>query len=394
MAIQDSVFICAPKRTAIGSFQGSLASVEAPELAAVVIRAIIAELNLAPDAVHEVILGTVLSAGQGQAPARQAAIKAGLSNAVHAMTVNKVCSSGLKAVLLARDSLRLGRSDAVIAGGMESMSMAPYLVPSLRAGARLGNTQAIDSLIHDALWDVYNNMHMGNCAELCADKFSLTREQQDAYAIESYRLAVDAIANGYFKEEIVPVEVKSGKSSVVFDTDEEPAKGNPAKIPSLKPVFKKDGTVTAANASSINDAASAMLLCNEKFIKAHNVEPIARIVSEGYHAHAPEWFTIAPVGAVTNALSAAKLSISQIDLFEINEAFSAVALACSGELKIPSEKLNRSGGAVALGHPVGASGARILTTLLYSMKRQGLKKGVAAICNGGGEASAVVVEKV
>jgi acetyl-CoA C-acetyltransferase len=277
---------------------------------------------------------------------------------------------------------------------MESMTNAPYLLPNLRNGARLGNTTAEDSIIRDGLWDPYKDFHMGNAAELCAVEFSLSREKQDAFAIESYARANKAIAAGTFEEEISAVEVKVGRDTVSFKVDEEPGKAKPDKIPTLKPVFQKDGTVTAANASSINDGAAALLVCSESFAKHHNLTPLARIVGTSSFGQAPEWFTTAPVGAVETLMARTKTEISKVDLFEINEAFSAVALACSQKLKIDENKLNINGGAVALGHPIGASGARILTTLLYSLKRHKLKSGVAAICNGGGEATAMLVERI
>ena len=274
------------------------------------------------------------------------------------------------------------------------MSRAPYLLPSLRSGARMGNVEAVDSLIHDALWDVYNNFHMGNAAELCAKECRLSREAQDEFAIESYKRASAAIAAGHFKKEIVPVEVSIGKEKTIFEVDEEPGKGKIEKIPQLRPVFQKDGTVTAANASSINDGAAALLVCSEEYIKKNNLRPVARILSQGSFGQQPEWFTTAPVGAVQMALSRAQTKMSEIDLVELNEAFAVVALACSGKLEVPLEKLNVSGGAVALGHPVGASGARILVTLLHNLERLALRRGVVGICNGGGEATALVVERV
>lgn len=383
--------ICSPIRTAIGSFQGSLASLAAPELAAKLIQTLMERTKLAPDAVHEVILGSVLTAGQGQAPARQAVIKGGLSPATQAMTINKVCSSGLKAVMLAAQQIELGVGEAIIAGGMENMSQAPYYMSSLRNGARLGHTTAEDSIVKDGLWDVYNNYHMGSAAELCAREFHLSREAQDTFAIQSYKRAQDAIAKGIFRDEIVGVKIRKGKDEVLFDADEEPGKANLEKIPSLKPVFEKDGTVTAANASSINDGAALTLVCTEAYAKKHNLKPLAEIVSLGWHAQAPEWFTTAPVGAIQTAVNNAGVKLSDIDLFEVNEAFSAVALACKQGLEIPEDKLNIYGGAVALGHPIGASGARILTTLIHGLIRNKKKMGAVGICNGGGEATAMVV---
>lgn len=383
--------ICSPVRTAIGSFQGALSSLPAPELAALLIKAVLDSTKLGNKSIDEVILGSVLTAAQGQAPARQAVIKSGLSNTVQAMTINKVCSSGLKAVMLAANQIAVGHSEAVLAGGMENMSLTPYYLPSLRNGARLGHAQAEDAIIKDGLWDVYNNYHMGSAAELCAREYQLTREAQDNYAIESYTRAQNAIASGAFKDEIIPVRIKKGKEEFVFDTDEEPGKANLSKIPSLKAVFEKDGTVTAANASSINDGAALMLVCSENFAQKHNLTPLAEIVSQGWNAQAPEWFTTAPVGAVKNAAQRAGVSLDKIDLYELNEAFSAVALACQRDLEIDPSKLNINGGAVALGHPIGASGARILTTLIHSLKRMKKTYGAVGICNGGGEATALIV---
>ncbi len=389
-----NAFICFPLRTAIGSFQGSLSSISAPDLASLVIRELLEVSKLDPATIEEVILGSVLTAGQGQAPARQAVIKSGLPDSVQAMTINKVCSSGLKAVMLAANQIALGQASAIIAGGMENMSLAPYYLTSLRGGARLGNTQAEDSIIKDGLWDVYNNYHMGSAAELCAREYNLSREMQDTFAIESYKRAQKAIISGAFKKEIVPVKVKRGKEETLFDTDEEPGKANLEKIPSLKAVFEKEGTVTAANASSINDGASLMLVCSEAFAKSHGLTPVAEIVSQGWSANAPEWFTTAPVGAIKMALQKANIAGENIDLYELNEAFSSVALACQRDLEIDSSKLNINGGAVALGHPIGASGARILTTLIHSLIRLNKKLGAVGICNGGGEATSLLVRTV
>lgn len=388
-----NTYICYPTRTAIGSFQGSLANVPAPELAAHLIKSILINSKLDPAKLDEVILGSVLTAAQGQAPARQALIKGGIPNTVQAMTINKVCSSGLKAVMLASTQIASGNAEAIIAGGMENMSLVPYYLSTLRSGARLGHSQAEDGIIKDGLWDVYNNFHMGNAAEICAREFRLSREDQDAFAISSYNKALDAIQKGYFKGEITPFTVRKGREEITFDTDEEPGKGNVQKIPSLKPVFDKEGTVTAANASSINDGACLMLVCSEAFLKANNLTPMARVIAQGWNAQAPEWFTTAPVGAIVNAAGKARIAIKDIDLFEINEAFSSVALACQKGLEVPSEKLNITGGAVALGHPIGASGARILTTLIHNLHRTSTKYGVAGICNGGGEATALIVER-
>jgi len=378
----------------LGSLQGSLSTVPASRLAAAVISNLLEQENLNAELVDEVILGSVLTAGQGQAPARQALIAAGLPKSTQALTVNKVCSSGLKAVILAAGKVRLGEADCIVAGGMENMSLSPYLLPGMRVGARLGNVEAVDSMVHDGLWDPYNDQHMGNCAELCAEKFSLSREEQDAYALESYARANKATESGLFKSEIVPVTVKSRRSETVVDEDEEPGKLKADKVPDLRPAFKKDGSVTAANASSINDGAAAVFVCSEKFVDQYKLNPLASIESTGWHGCEPEWFTTAPVSALQMALDKAGKKVNQVDLFEVNEAFSAVALACMKELGLDHEKVNVHGGAVALGHPIGASGARILVTLLHALKQRNLKTGAVAICNGGGEATSMVVERV
>ncbi|MCB0311560.1 MAG: thiolase family protein, partial [Bdellovibrionales bacterium] len=322
-----------------------------------------------------------------------ATIRAGLPNTVQALTVNKVCSSGLKAVLLAAGQVRLGLSEAIIAGGMENMSRAPYLLPALREGARLGHTEAKDSMIVDGLWDPYNDYHMGNAAELCAKECEISRQAQDEYAIESYRRACAAIDAGYFKQEIAVLKIQNKKQEIEFAVDEEPGRGDPTKIPQLRPVFQKDGSVTAANASSINDGAAAILVCSEEFVKRHSLCPLAELLDQGWNSREPERFTQAPIGAVEQLLKRNGLNVDQIDRFEINEAFACVALACKSKLGINQEKLNVNGGAVALGHPIGASGARILTTLLYTLHREKLQTGVAAICNGGGEATAALISR-
>lgn len=393
-ALKQPVYICSARRTAIGSFGGSLASVPTPELGAKVISAVLRESKIKAELIEGLIMGCVLQANLGQAPARQAALGAGLPSSVQALTVNKVCSSGLKAVMLASNEIELGSANAIIAGGMENMSRAPYYMEALRNGARLGHTQAQDSIIKDGLWDPYSNQHMGNCAELCASEHQISREQQDQFCLQSYDRALKAVKEGLFSAEIEAIKIKVGKTENEVNSDEEPGKLKRDKVTELKPVFDKAGTVTAANASSINDGAAAMLVCSESFVKKHNLTPLARIVAQGWHAQAPEWFTTAPIGAIENLLRVTKREVSAIDLFEINEAFSVVALAIQNALKIPDDKLNIHGGAVALGHPIGASGARILTTLVHSLKRYNLKSGVAAICNGGGEATAMLVESV
>jgi acetyl-CoA C-acetyltransferase len=394
MKFSKNIYLCQALRTPIGSFQGALASQPAPDLAAQLIKALLQRTGIADTHIDEVILGCVLTAGIGQAPARQALIRSGLANSTQALTVNKVCSSGLKAVLLAAQQIELGISHAIIAGGMENMSQAPYLLPALRAGARLGNVEAVDSIIRDGLWDPYNNYHMGDAGELCAREHKISRQQQDDYAEQSYRRAQAAQAEGAFKDEILPIAVTRGKAESSVEIDEEPGKVNFEKLKSLRPAFQKDGSITAANASKINDGAALMLVCSEEYLQRHALKPLAKVHALGVAAQAPEWFTTAPVKALEAALQSANLRLEQIDLFEINEAFAVVALACAQALKLPHERLNVHGGAVALGHPIGASGARILCTLVHALKRRALRYGAAAICNGGGEATALVVEAV
>ncbi len=390
---RDAVILSAC-RTPIGSFQGALSPLPATRLGSLVISAAVQRAHIRPDNVDEVYMGCVLPAGLGQAPARQAAIGAGLPVRVPCTTINKVCGSGLKAVMLAAQAIQLGDADIVVAGGMESMSNAPYLLEKARSGYRLGHGQLIDSMIKDGLWDVYNDFHMGNAAELCARECNVPRSAQDEFAITSYRRALEAQEKGYFSEEIVPVEVPQRKGDpLVIEEDEEPKRVNFDKIPNLRPAFDKDGTVTAANASSINDGAAALVVAAREVAERLGLQPLATIVAQSSAARAPEWFTLAPADAIDLVLARAHLNLSDVDLFEINEAFAVVNLAVAKELKIPMEKMNVHGGAVALGHPIGASGARILTTLLYAMKRHDKQRGVAAICIGGGEAAAVVVER-
>jgi acetyl-CoA C-acetyltransferase len=386
--------ICAAYRSAIGSFGSALAGLSAVEIATAVVTGLLERTKVAPERIDEVIVGTVLSAGQGQAPARQVTIKSGIPQAAHSLTINKVCSSGLAAIMLAADQVRLGNAHAIIAGGMESMSNAPYLLPQMRSGARYGNQTAEDSIIKDALWDVYHEYLMGNAAELCAKEKKITREAQDTFAIQSYTRAIEASKAGHFKNEIIPIKIKKGKEEVLFDTDEEPFKAALEKIPNLKPAFIKDGTVTAANASSLNDGAAFVLVCSEEFARTQGLTILASIENYGIHSQAPEWFTTAPIGAVEKVVSAAGLSLDAVDLYEINEAFSCVALACQAGLELPADKLNISGGAVALGHPVGSSGARILVTLIHNMQRLNKQTGAVGICNGGGEATSMLVRRV
>lgn len=382
-------------RTPIGAFLGSLSELPAPRLGAIAIREALHRAGIEPAIVDEVIMGNVLTAGVGQAPARQAAIFAGLPEHVPCMTINKVCGSGLKAVMLADQAIRCGDAEIVVAGGQESMSNAPYLIPKARTGLRMGNAQLIDSMIHDGLWDVYNQFHMGDAAELCARTCNISREEQDEYAALSYRRALEAQAKGYFADEIVLVTYeRANGQSVTVDTDEEPGKVRFEKIPQLKPVFRPDGTITAANASSIDDGAAALVVMSEKRAEQLGIQPLARIVAHGSVAQKPEWFTTAPIEGIRRLLAKAGMRLEDIDLFEINEAFAVVALIAQKQLGIPLERLNIHGGAVALGHPIGASGARILVTLLHALRRYGKRYGVAAICIGGGEASALLVERL
>ncbi|MBI2711405.1 MAG: acetyl-CoA C-acetyltransferase [Bdellovibrio sp.] len=382
-------------RTALGSFQGALSSLPAPKLGAYAIEAALKRAGLTPQDVSEVILGNVLTAGEGQAPARQAAIFSGLPKSVPALTLNKVCGSGMKAVMLGVQSILLGDSEVVVAGGMENMSMAPYLMSGARTGFRMGHQTMVDSMILDGLWDPYNQQHMGNCAELCARERKFSRQEQDDFAAESFRRAQAAQKAGKFQNEIVSIEIPGKKGDVQrVDSDEGPGKVQFEKIPTLKPVFDKQGSVTAANASTINDGAAALVLMSAQAAQKKGLKPLARVVSYGSHAQDPEWFTTAPADAMKKALKKAAWSVSDVDLFEVNEAFAVVALAAQKDLGIPHNKLNVWGGAISLGHPIGASGARILVTLLSALQDRGLKKGIAGICIGGGEATAICVERL
>ncbi|MEM9188555.1 MAG: acetyl-CoA C-acyltransferase [Myxococcota bacterium] len=387
------VYIVGAARTAIGAFQGALGTVSAPDLGAVAIRGALERAKVSPDAVGETYMGNVLSGGVGQAPARQAAKAAGIPDSVPATTVGKVCGSGLMSVILGTKGILLGDANLMVAGGMESMTNAPYLLPKGRAGFRMGHAQAIDSMIHDGLWDPYNDFHMGMAGELCASELGFDRKAQDAFARTSYERAIEAQKSGKFAEEIVPVTVKGRKGDTVVSDDEEPQRARLDKIPSLRPAFKKDGTITAANAPAVNDGAAAVVLAEKAEVERLGLTPLARIVGYGGHAQAPEWFTTAPVGAIRNALDRTGLSVGDIDLFEINEAFSCVAMACAQKAEVDLDKTNVRGGAVALGHPIGASGARILTTLLFAMAERDAKRGLATLCLGGGEAVAVIVER-
>ena len=394
MSQVSSVYIVSAARTPVGSFLGSLASMPAPRLGAVAIRAALERAKLSPDAVGEVVMGNVLSAGIGQAPARQASIYAGIPNAVPTQGISRVCGSGLQAVILGARSIALGDADIVVAGGMESMSNTPYYLQKARNGYRMGDGAIIDGMMFDGLFDPYNQFPMGEAAELCVKEFQLTREAQDDFAKESYRRAQLAQKEGSFKAEIAAVEVagaKGEKTSV--SEDEEPKRFKPEKMPNLKPAFKKDGTITAANSSKINDGAAALVLASERAVKERGLTPLARISGYGSAAQAPEWFTTAPAIAIDRTLSRMNLKASDIDLYEINEAFAVVTMACAKQCKIDLANVNVRGGAVALGHPIGASGARILTTLLYAMNDKKAKRGLATLCIGGGEAVALVVER-
>jgi acetyl-CoA C-acetyltransferase len=389
-----SIYVVAAARTPIGAFLGSLSSVRAPELGATAIRGALSRAKLAPDAVQEVFMGNVLCAGIGQGPARQAAIYAGVPNTVPTTTVSKVCGSGMQAVIAGVNTIAVGEADLVVAGGMESMSNVPYYLDRARTGYRMGDAKLVDGMIFDGLWDPYSDVHMGNCGDKCAAEYKVTREQQDEYARESFRRAVAAQREGLFDAEIERVSVRQKKGDPLsVKADEGPSKGDPSKFASLKPAFAKDGTITAANASSINDGASALLLASEKVVKERKLEPLGRIVGYGSAAQAPEWFTTAPVKAIEHTVAKLGLKKEEIDLYEINEAFAVVAMVCSKQCGLDAQKVNVRGGAVALGHPIGATGARILTTLLYAMRDRNAKRGLATLCIGGGEALAVVVER-
>ena len=388
------VVIVAATRTPIGSFGGSLSVLTATQLGAIVIKSALEKSGLASQYIQEVFMGNVLPANVGQAPATQAAIFAGLPY-LPATTVNKVCASGMKAIMLGARSISAGDNDIVLAGGMESMSNVPYYLDKARNGYRLGNGQIIDGLVKDGLWDVYNDYHMGSAAELCATDCHISREEQDAYAIESYKRAQAAQSTGKFKNEITPIELKDKKGDVtLFEDDEEPRAVKFDKIPSLKPVFKKDGTVTAANASTLNDGAAAVILMSREKADELGIKPIARVVAYADAQQAPEWFTTAPSKAIPLALHRAGLNVGDIDYYEINEAFSVVSIANNQNLKLDPAKVNVNGGAVAMGHPLGASGARIVITLLSVLQQNGGKYGAAGICNGGGGASAIVIENL
>ncbi len=388
------VVVLSAVRTPIGSFQGEFKNLPANALGAIALKAAIERAELDPAALEQVYMGCVLTAGVGQAPARQATLAAGCPVSTGAITVGKVCGSGMRAVMTAANDLRCGDFEMVAAGGMESMTNVPYLATGVRDGLRLGHGKLVDSMIRDGLWDPYSDVHMGNCAEICADHYKFTREAQDAFAQESYRRAREATESGRFADEIVAVEVPQRKGDPLsIDRDEEPFRVDLDRMPSLRPAFKKDGTVTAANASKINDGAAALVLTTAEHAEQLGVRPLARLVAQASVAQEPDWFTTAPVKATRKVLERAGLSAGDIDLWEVNEAFAAVAMAFVEELDLPADRVNVRGGAVALGHPIGASGARILVTLLHAMAERNVHRGCAAICIGGGEATAVIVER-
>ena len=388
------VVIASAARTPIGSFQGALASVPATKLGSIAIQAALERAGVEARDVDEVLMGMVLPAGVGQAPARQAAKGAGVPDSVGAMTLNKVCGSGLKAVMLAAQAIRAGDGEIFVAGGMESMSRVPYLLPGAREGLRMFNKSLIDGMVHDGLWDPYNDFHMGNAGDLCARECGIGRARQDEFAAESYRRAQHAVKEGLFAKEIVPVPVPQRKGDpILVDKDEEPFRGDIAKLPSLAPAFNKDGSITAGNAPSINDGGAALVVMSREQADKRGIKPLATIKGYAGHAQAPEWFTTAPAGAMQSLLAKTNTKVEDVDLWEINEAFAVVALANQDKLGIASDRLNVHGGAVALGHPIGCSGARVLVTLLYALEALGKRRGVASLCLGGGEAVALMVER-
>lgn len=392
--MSDAVVIVGMARTAMGGMQGMFSGLSATELGAQAIKGALEDAKLDPDAVDEVLMGCVLPAGTGQAPARQAALGAGLPTHVPCTTLNKVCGSGMKTVMMAHDAILAGSADIIVAGGMESMTNAPYLLPQGRGGYRFGHGELLDHMLYDGLQDAYKGGPMGSFGEVCAEKYNFTREQQDAYAIESLARANKAIAEGKFKREITPVSVKTRKGETVIDTDEQPGNARPDKIPSLRPAFKEGGTITAANASSISDGAAALVVMRESEAQKRGLRVIAKIKGHSQNAQEPEWFTTAPVGAIGKLMGRLDWSSESVDLFEVNEAFAVVSMAAMHELNIPHDKVNVHGGACALGHPLGASGARIIVTLLGALETYGKKTGVASLCIGGGEATAIALEMV
>lgn len=394
ISANDPIVVLSYARTPMGSLQGALADVSATDLGATAVKAAVERAGVSGEDIERIYMGCVLPAGLGQAPARQAALKAGLPDSVQATTVNKVCGSGMQTVIMGAEALASGSIDLVVSGGMESMTNAPYLLKKHRSGARIGHDTAYDHMFLDGLEDAYEGGSMGSFAQVVADEYQLTREAQDDYSIESLRRAQAAIANGGFAGEVVPVTIKTRKGEAIVDTDEQPGRGNPEKIPTLRPAFAKDGTITAATSSSISDGAAAMVLTRESIANAKGLSPVAKIVAVAAHAQLPARFTTAPVSAINKLLDKAGWSIADVDLFEINEAFACVAMFAMRDLNIPHDKINVHGGATALGHPIGASGTRIIVSLINALKDKGLKRGVASLCIGGGEATAVAVEMV
>jgi len=387
-----NVYLAGGVRTPHGSFGGSLSTVPAAQLGATVIKGTLAAANVSPDDVDEVYMGNVIGAGLGQNIARQSAIGAGLKPEIGATTINKVCGSAMRAIIIGGQAIQCDDLDLVVAGGVESMSQAPYLLPKARTGYRMGNGELVDAMIHDGLWDGYNNQHMGSCGDLCCEKYNITREEQDTFALESYRRAMEGWDKGHFKDVVVPVEVKSRKGAVVVDKDEDLGKFNAEKLVKLPPAFGKDSRITAGNASNIDDGASAVVVVGEERMKQLGIKPMARILGHANAATEPEWFTVAPVHAIKKLSEKLSLKLADVDLFEINEAFSVVTMVAMRELELPHEKVNICGGAVAIGHPIGSTGARIVIELMHSLRRTGGKLGIACLCIGGGEASAVAIE--
>jgi len=390
--MSESVVLLSARRTPIGAFQGALSSVSATALGSAAIAAAIESAKLTPSDIDEVIMGCVLPAGLGQAPARQAAIGAGIPTATPSTTINKMCGSGLKAIMMAADQLRAGDTDVAVAGGLESMSNAPYLLLKARSGYRMGHGEVLDHMFYDGLQSPWDGQLMGCFAENTADRYQFSRQSQDEFATESVRRALAAVESGAFTQEIVPVTIKTRKGESVLERDETPFTCNIEKIPQLKAAFRKDGTVTAASSSSISDGAAAAVLARESVAASRGLQPLARIVAYASHSQEPEWFTIAPVGAIQKVLEKSGWSAAEVDLFEVNEAFATVAMAAAHDIGIPRDKLNVNGGACALGHPVGATGARIVATLAHALKARGLRRGIAALCIGGGEATAIALE--
>ena len=391
---KHNVVIVSARRTPIGSFQGGLSVVSAPKLGSLVISEILNDTMLDPLLIDEVIMGNVLSAGLGQAPARQATIGAGLPDSIECLTINKMCASGLKAVMLAAQAIQVNDANIIIAGGFENMSQAPYILPKARAGYRLGNGRLIDSMINDGLWDVYNDIHMGNCAEICARERNYSINDQNDFAKESYRRAIDAQKSGAFTNEIISVNVENRSNTTIFKEDEEPKNVNFEKMDKLSPAFEEDGSITAANASKINDGAACLLLMSENKASELGLKPLARILYQSSAAHDPKWFTTAPIKAIKKILIKANMEVNDIDLWEINEAFAPVVMSVMDDYNLDHGKINVNGGAIALGHPIGASGARILTTLIHALNQKDLSVGLATLCIGGGEASALIIERV